>query len=195
MGYVFLFRAYRADQGKWQTSDPLGYPDGWNNFAYVNNGVTIAIDWMGGIIKFATDGRLSNAEKKEAQDAMEALKKTKIGKEIVEKIEQTENVYIINLAIPDIRNGVNSDRNIYIDFGNIESYAEGDYVPTLNEILLHEFTHCVQLENNTWKTDPEGIWENEIEACKNENTYLKEIGDSRRRKIYDKKPLPASVWE
>ena len=21
MGYVFLFRAYRADQGKWQTSD------------------------------------------------------------------------------------------------------------------------------------------------------------------------------
>ena len=126
---------------------------------------------------------------------MEALKKTKIGKEIVEKIEQTENVYIINLAIPDIRNGVDSDRNIYIDFGNIESYAEGDYVPTLNEILLHEFTHCVQLENNTWKTDPEGSWENEIEACKNENTYLKEIGDSRRRKIYDKKPLPASVWE
>ncbi len=37
MGYVFLFRAYRADQGKWQTADPLGYPDGWNNFAYVNN--------------------------------------------------------------------------------------------------------------------------------------------------------------
>ena len=47
---------------------------------------------------------------------MEALKKTKIGKEIVEKIEQTENVYIINLAIPDISNGVDSDRNIYIDF-------------------------------------------------------------------------------
>ena len=50
MGYAFLFRAYRADQGKWQTADPLGYPDGWNNFAYVNNGVTIAIDWMGGVI-------------------------------------------------------------------------------------------------------------------------------------------------
>ena len=115
---------------------------------------------------------------------MEALKKTKIGKEIVEKIEQTENVYIINLATPKVGNGVYSDRNIYIDFGNIESYAEGDYVPTLNEILLHEFT-----------TDPEGIWENEIEACKNENTYLKEIGDSRRRKIYKDTPLPASVWE
>ena len=57
MGYVFLFRAYRADQGKWQTSDPLGYPDGWNNFAYVNNGVTIAIDWMGGkiVVKGSTN--------------------------------------------------------------------------------------------------------------------------------------------
>ena len=35
-------------QGNWQTSDPLGYPDGWNNFAYVNNHVTSSIDWMGG---------------------------------------------------------------------------------------------------------------------------------------------------
>ena len=37
LGYAFLFRNYRADQGKWQTADPLGYPDGWNNFAYCNN--------------------------------------------------------------------------------------------------------------------------------------------------------------
>ena len=48
LGYTFLFRNYRPDQGKWQTADPLGYPDGWNNFAYVNNGVTMAIDWLGG---------------------------------------------------------------------------------------------------------------------------------------------------
>ena len=42
LGYTFLFRNYRPDQGKWQTADPLGYPDGWNNLAYVNNGVTMA---------------------------------------------------------------------------------------------------------------------------------------------------------
>ena len=47
LGYAFLFRNYRADQGKWQTSDPLGYPDGWNNFAYVNNWTTYAIDRFG----------------------------------------------------------------------------------------------------------------------------------------------------
>lgn len=45
--YAFLFRNYRADQGKWQTSDLLGYPDGWNNLAHCNNGVTISIDKYG----------------------------------------------------------------------------------------------------------------------------------------------------
>ena len=50
LGYAFLFRNYRPEQGKWQTADPLGYPDGWNNLAYVNNGVTMAIDWLGAAI-------------------------------------------------------------------------------------------------------------------------------------------------
>ena len=50
LGYAFLFCNYRSDQGKWQTADPLGYPDGWNNFAYVNNGVTTNIDWLGGCV-------------------------------------------------------------------------------------------------------------------------------------------------
>jgi len=47
LGYAFLFRNYRADQGKWQTKDPLGYPDGWNNLAYCNNNTMNAIDPLG----------------------------------------------------------------------------------------------------------------------------------------------------
>ena len=47
LGYAFLFRNYRPEQGKWQTADPLGYPDGWNNFAYVNNELTSSFDWQG----------------------------------------------------------------------------------------------------------------------------------------------------
>ena len=46
-GYAFLFRNYRPCLGKWQTSDSLGYPDGWNNFAYCNNGVISAVDRFG----------------------------------------------------------------------------------------------------------------------------------------------------
>ena len=48
LGYAFLFRNYRADQGKWQTVDPLGYPDGWNNFAYGNNQAAMGFDSEGG---------------------------------------------------------------------------------------------------------------------------------------------------
>ena len=47
LGYAFLFRNYRSDYGKWQTTDPLGYPDGWNNLAYCNNETTMAIDRFG----------------------------------------------------------------------------------------------------------------------------------------------------
>ena len=47
LGYAFLFRNYRADKGKWLSTDPLGYPDGWNNFAYVNNAVMTFIDFLG----------------------------------------------------------------------------------------------------------------------------------------------------
>jgi RHS repeat-associated protein len=47
LGYAFLFRNYAAGLGKWTTSDPLGYPDGWNNFAYVNNRVTKSVDLFG----------------------------------------------------------------------------------------------------------------------------------------------------
>jgi hypothetical protein len=47
LGYAFLFRNYRSDYGKWQTTDPLGYPDGWNNLAYCNNMFSFCIDWLG----------------------------------------------------------------------------------------------------------------------------------------------------
>ena len=48
LGHAFLFRNYRASLGKWQTADPLGYPDGENQFSYCNNGVTCAVDIWGG---------------------------------------------------------------------------------------------------------------------------------------------------
>ncbi len=40
-------RNYRAGLAKWQTADPMGYPDGWNQLAYCNNGVTDTVDLWG----------------------------------------------------------------------------------------------------------------------------------------------------
>ena len=48
LGYTFLFRNYRASLGKWQTADPLGYPDGWNQLAYCGNMVQQGVDVCGG---------------------------------------------------------------------------------------------------------------------------------------------------
>ena len=48
LGHAFLMRNYRAGLAKWQTADPMGYPDGWNQLAYCGNGVTDAVDLWGG---------------------------------------------------------------------------------------------------------------------------------------------------
>ncbi len=51
LGRVFLMRNYRADLAKWQTADPLGYPDGWNQLAYCGNDASGSVDVFGGIRK------------------------------------------------------------------------------------------------------------------------------------------------
>ena len=47
LGNTFLMRNYRAGLAKWQSADPMGYPDGWNQLAYCGNGVTSAVDLWG----------------------------------------------------------------------------------------------------------------------------------------------------
>ena len=47
LGYAFLFRNYRPTLGKWQTADPLGYPDGWNQLAYCGNNFIGTLDPSG----------------------------------------------------------------------------------------------------------------------------------------------------
>ena len=56
-------RNYRAGLAKWQSADPMGYPDGWNQFAYCGNGVTSAVDYIGGITIYTTSrtGTASNS--------------------------------------------------------------------------------------------------------------------------------------
>ena len=47
LGHAFWMRNYRAGLAKWQTADPMGYPDGWNQLAYCGNGVTSGVDLWG----------------------------------------------------------------------------------------------------------------------------------------------------
>ena len=54
MGYAFLLRNYRADTGKWLTQGLIGYPDGWNNFAYCGNMPGITYDIGGSFWSWGT---------------------------------------------------------------------------------------------------------------------------------------------
>ena len=56
LGYAFLFRNYRSDYGKWQTTDPLGYPDGWNNLAYCGNSPVELYDFLGALAEQSANG-------------------------------------------------------------------------------------------------------------------------------------------
>ena len=61
LGHTFLFRNYRASLAKWQTADPLGYPDGWNQLAYCGNSVASAVDLWGGWMTSAHDDFFKNS--------------------------------------------------------------------------------------------------------------------------------------
>ena len=62
LGFAFLFRDYNPSQGKWTSSDPLGYPDGWNNLAYVNNCVVCCFDIVGCNLFELLDREAANGE-------------------------------------------------------------------------------------------------------------------------------------
>ena len=47
LGHAFLMRNYRAGLAKWQSADPMGYPDGWNQLVYCGNGVVSCVDICG----------------------------------------------------------------------------------------------------------------------------------------------------
>jgi RHS repeat-associated protein len=45
--YVFNNRNYSSAQNRWTTFDPIGFPDGANNFSYVGNTPLTAVDLLG----------------------------------------------------------------------------------------------------------------------------------------------------
>ncbi len=95
LGYAFLFRNYRSDLGKWMSSDPLGYPDGWNNLAYVKNHVICSFDYLG-MYEIEWEGTWSEAEKVQVTSSFTASK-TRM-ETIVAQITVQENS--INSSVP-----------------------------------------------------------------------------------------------
>ena len=196
LGYAFLFRNYRPEQGKWQTADPLGYPDGWNNFAYVNNAVTMAIDWLGGIIIFSNTVSASDRAKFNATIAAIEARKDSSGAALVKAIKDSNKEIII---LPDSWNngnaglmpmGTEGERAaFYYTFDESQlkdKYSESDgYYPDDEALMIHELTHAKQFVDGRW--DDMDDKARELEACKEENQYWKDIGSDKRRTTYGDK--------
>jgi RHS repeat-associated protein len=43
-GYVYKYRTYNPELGRWTSADPSGFPDGVNNFSYAKNQVICSLD-------------------------------------------------------------------------------------------------------------------------------------------------------
>jgi RHS repeat-associated protein len=179
LGYAFLLRNYRSDLGKWQTADPLGYPDGLNNFAYVNNGVTSKIDWLGCKINFIGDNASYKSEVKEY------LSKSKAGKALWEKLENDDSFNINvgevdNEGIPNSywagdENGgkIGWDPNGAYEF---EQNGEDKHIsPALT--LAHELAHALLAKNNKSSNRED---EEKIVLKDYENEIAKELGEPVR---------------
>jgi len=54
--------------GKWLSQDLIGYPDGWNNFAYCNNMITNSLDSLGSYI--ITSATFSNMSPKDGSETV-----------------------------------------------------------------------------------------------------------------------------
>ncbi|MDR2462916.1 MAG: hypothetical protein LBD30_03950, partial [Verrucomicrobiales bacterium] len=57
-GYVFKYRNYSPETQRWTTADPSGFPDGANNYGYVN-APTIQLDWQG-LLQLSTASKQTN---------------------------------------------------------------------------------------------------------------------------------------
>jgi hypothetical protein len=147
LGYAFLFRNYAAGLGKWTTSDPLGYPDGWNNFAYGNNAVTSGIDAQGTewVLISTTDTRKPQSDPIEIS---RTLKTESTGDTLIVITHSSPNYILTGSGSTTSPNGYNRIEIDYYDSSIIETktvtrYTRVNGVPT-------------ESSNVVWTTDVPG---------------------------------------
>jgi hypothetical protein len=178
LGNVFLFRNYRSDLGKWQTSAPLGYPDGLNNFAYVNNCVTMAFDWLGAKIVF--HGEAAKYEKA----VKDYIRKSAKGKEVWDKLA---NAADFTVDIGDYNQegppgpfwDPNNNQLAWKPHEYDEFERNGKDLHLSPALLLaHELAHAYRSMTGEYDTDAE----KEEKAVLNEyeNPIAKDLGEPER---------------
>ena len=165
LGYAFLFRNYRSDFGKWQTIDLLGYPDGWNNLAYCNNGIIMAIDWMGGIIVSDAIGiDILNPTWGKYVDAVLTVLTTSntTGGKMIKNAQDNKN-HTITVAEANCTESWIGNRWPHCEPGTIDTssstihiglyeYQQGNKIWNSVDGLIHELLHGADIMSNGYAT-------------------------------------------
>ena len=128
----FGFRYYDAVLGKFTTRDPSGYPDGPNNYLYVNNNPINSIDPLG----LNEESKLAEIEKRRQEQIEKSNAKAKAVKDRVEpkiekvkveneksnanqkKVTQVQTERINNQADPKVKN--DKLKNVYVQDGELK---------------------------------------------------------------------------
>lgn len=153
--------------------DLIGYPDGWNNFTYCNNKITIAFDLYGAVLIYPDSIKTS----------IDILKKTTTGNSIISQLEKSSHIHTINESSSGKGSSVSASNKA--NMSNPESGGTGSTINMDNfnpnntspddsgwsrpyELgLLHELAHAAEMDKGTLPQGQTGGVDNsEIDACK-----------------------------
>ena len=205
LGYAFLFRNYRADMGKWQAQDLIGYPDGWNNFAYCGNSVLSNIDLLGCVLYYTQSNSYISNVVSNINQYCENNPNSNIARLVSDPYS---SVYVDSIRIasgdnPDLKGTLNkfdpSPNHQYYDMPTIyldeDHYSNKNYIlddgnggtmlggVSLESIFIHELMHAFDYYYNP---NYNNMTKNELEerAMEEANKY-RDLNNEPQRVSYE----------
>lgn len=141
--YVFPFRNYRADEARWMSADPSGFPDGTNRSAYLANALR-AVDPLGLVV--VVHGNTTAYDQAKAYATS-----TSIGQALWSQLESSSQTYNIDVVTGmdskfNWGNGTNGGQIIWNPEQGAKDSAGNAISPATS--LLHEMAHAAGYDSD-----------------------------------------------
>lgn len=190
------YRAYNSGLGRWISRDPIGEAGGINLYAYVGNGVLVAIDPLGLWIVISSPNIYY---RQQIIDYLEQIKNADpYLRDMVEGLENSDNMHIIEPNYDPYTGSHNQPLNPEAATNRtgtgtvtrLDDMQALDYGPT--NVLAHELQHAADADKGIIsKSGGDANFPNNAErrAICAENRMRSANGDDLRDNYYDDRPL------